>query len=495
MIFPCPSPPLDCPGQGNLDYDTPLKNLSSELPDAPEWPTTVNPSGDVPPGPDIPIPLGAMWTAYACDTFAYSYVSQADADAKAQVAADDCEKEHVRYPIPLEDHNINRNETDGEIRIYWNTEQRCSHRCIDGDAFEAVVPEHQFWAFTQARADELARQEACRRAGSEHICLGALDPNACLHQPYNSAVSAENATPPAVFVINSGQLPPGLYMHQTGEAAVSINGVPTAEGEYSFQILVSDNDGKSKTRDYKITVRGITPNPLGPLSRDIPVQQQLLFGQGVAQFALVSGVLPPGMLLTPSGLFVGTPHVPGVYIFTIAARDALGNVCQDDLSCTVLNTTGPNWWLISWICGGSGTGVSGGSGNFTQGSATSSPAWPPPNPPPQTSGFAACQGTLKYNGPDAFCRLDMTGGALGYFGATSYAILVVQRGPVTLFQKGFSSSPFVPITYPPGTYSFNFNILDTGGSEVTFYLATYLEAVPDWSAGSSVHAQWQIVNT
>lgn len=63
-----------------------------------------------------------------------------------------------------------------------------------------------------------------------------------------------------------------------------------------------------------------TPPPQGLV--DSPYSHQLTMATHVSPaptFSLVSGELPPGVTLTPTGLLSGTPTTPGSYAFTVAA--------------------------------------------------------------------------------------------------------------------------------------------------------------------------------
>lgn len=47
--------------------------------------------------------------------------------------------------------------------------------------------------------------------------------------------------------------------------------------------------------------------------------QQQLTGGNVDRWVLLSGVLPPGLSLSPGGLLKGTPTTVGVFVFTVQA--------------------------------------------------------------------------------------------------------------------------------------------------------------------------------
>lgn len=46
---------------------------------------------------------------------------------------------------------------------------------------------------------------------------------------------------------------------------------------------------------------------------------QQLQGQNVDRWVLLTGVLPPGLQLSPDGLLNGVPSITGVFVFTVQA--------------------------------------------------------------------------------------------------------------------------------------------------------------------------------
>jgi hypothetical protein len=50
----------------------------------------------------------------------------------------------------------------------------------------------------------------------------------------------------------------------------------------------------------------------------VPYSQQLQ-GQNVDRWVLLTGMLPPGLQLSPDGLLIGVPSITGVFVFTVQA--------------------------------------------------------------------------------------------------------------------------------------------------------------------------------
>jgi CSLREA domain-containing protein len=96
----------------------------------------------------------------------------------------------------------------------------------------------------------------------------------------------------------------------------------------------------------------ISPSILQNGNTSNPYGQSLsgLSGTAPYSFSVVSGALPPGMTLAPSGAFIGTPTATGAFSFTVVATDAVGcsgtrSYTLNVISCnaiTVSPTTLPN---------------------------------------------------------------------------------------------------------------------------------------------------------
>ncbi|MBV9171432.1 MAG: putative Ig domain-containing protein, partial [Chloroflexi bacterium] len=69
-------------------------------------------------------------------------------------------------------------------------------------------------------------------------------PIAHLGQQYSASARVSGGTPSYYFAVSSGVLPPGLILDSfTG----AIEGVPTATGSYTFNVLTEDTGGRSLT--------------------------------------------------------------------------------------------------------------------------------------------------------------------------------------------------------------------------------------------------------
>jgi hypothetical protein len=142
-------------------------------------------------------------------------------------------------------------------------------------------------------------------------------------------------------VVNSA-LPPGLTMSRAGV----ISGIPTTAGFYRFWVWNHDltaaqggpswceREDRSEVEFSLYVDPGleITNTSMGPATVDQPFNETLTAqhvtslnppsgSDAQATWSLASGVLPPGLALSPAGVLSGTPTAEGSWGFEITARD------------------------------------------------------------------------------------------------------------------------------------------------------------------------------
>jgi hypothetical protein len=186
-----------------------------------------------------------------------------------------------------------------------------------------VLPTHAPSAFARDLPPPVSSGSA---AGSAPL---AVSPTFLLNgqvgTPYLQAMNASGGTAPYSFAITSGDLPPGLTLSTEGV----LSGTPTTAGAYSFIITGTDVHGNTASQFY--SVRTITPiaisPPALPEGKVGAAYRQSFAASGSSApytFSLTTGALPPGLALSPAGLFNGTPTAEGFYSFAISATDAHG---------------------------------------------------------------------------------------------------------------------------------------------------------------------------
>lgn len=150
-------------------------------------------------------------------------------------------------------------------------------------------------------------------------------PSASVYAAYSGNFLAQTALPYTVS-LDSGTLPPGLTLAPSG----SLTGTPTAPGNYSFVIRVTDINGLTGVVPCAISVSApnitVAPPAQTVITPGENYSQSYTANGGMAPytFALTSGALPTGLTLAPSGLLSGTTSALGSYVLTIRATDANG---------------------------------------------------------------------------------------------------------------------------------------------------------------------------
>jgi hypothetical protein len=149
-------------------------------------------------------------------------------------------------------------------------------------------------------------------------------PNGTENVLYNQALWATGGLAPYSFAVTTGSLPAGLALSSDGV----LSGQPIDGGTYNFTVTATDSNACAGTRDYVLVINPaicgtitIWPSPLP--SGTVGVDYLQVFGAtgGIEPytFALASGVLPPGLMLSPHGFIAGIPTLAGTYVFTIIA--------------------------------------------------------------------------------------------------------------------------------------------------------------------------------
>src|SRR5579883_3026466 len=157
---------------------------------------------------------------------------------------------------------------------------------------------------------------------------------------------------PYTFSVVSGALPPGISIRTDvpsyfppGSSAGLI-GVATTPGNYSFTLQVSGPGGTS-TQFATMRITGLTlkdnynlpPGFVGvsyPLYVLTPLQ-----AAGAATFTIL-GTPPPGITLSPGGVFLGTPTAPGTYNFSVRVYDGTDTIFRGfQIQVFAVNVYGP----------------------------------------------------------------------------------------------------------------------------------------------------------
>jgi hypothetical protein len=151
-------------------------------------------------------------------------------------------------------------------------------------------------------------------------------------QPYNHTLTVSGGTPGFAWSLNAGSnpLPAGLTLNAAG----LITGTPAAAGTVTVTVKVEDAALVSATNQLTLTINppGLTITTVSPLvsgtvNQAYTVPLVTSGATGALSWTVVSGALPVGVTLSPSGLLSGTPTTQGTSTFTVRVQDS-GNPQQ-----------------------------------------------------------------------------------------------------------------------------------------------------------------------
>ena len=155
-------------------------------------------------------------------------------------------------------------------------------------------------------------------------------PNAVVGTAYAAVVQASGGVAPLRFGITAGQLPPGISLDASTGA---LSGVPQSEGPYIFTVQVSDSCVPTQTasRSMQIIVSApacvrlvvpSTPPPEAVIQMAYRYAFPVLSGMPPYQWSILTGRLPSGLALSPSGELAGIPGETGPFPLTLQIADS-----------------------------------------------------------------------------------------------------------------------------------------------------------------------------
>jgi hypothetical protein len=162
-------------------------------------------------------------------------------------------------------------------------------------------------------------------------------PDGTVGVAYAQSVGASGGTAPYVFEVSSGLLPPGLVLDSSG----SLSGTPTTAGGQTFKIRATDALGSWGEQGYDIAIAAptitLTPATLpdGEIGAAYAQTLGASGGTGPYAFAVSSGALPPGLVLSSDGTLSGKPDTAGGYLFTVTANDIHGDSGHQDYGIAI----------------------------------------------------------------------------------------------------------------------------------------------------------------
>ncbi|MEO8621685.1 MAG: SdrD B-like domain-containing protein [bacterium] len=147
----------------------------------------------------------------------------------------------------------------------------------------------------------------------------------------------------APYKFTATGLPTGLSISTGG----TITGTPSVTGTFPYTVTVTDKDGHTGTLNCSVSVNGaptascVTINAV----KGHALTSVQLVGTGGAggAYKFTATGLPPGVVISTSGVISGTPTMGGTFSYTVTITDKNGNVGTFNctITVTVPDTTPP----------------------------------------------------------------------------------------------------------------------------------------------------------
>jgi hypothetical protein len=294
---------------------------------------------------------------------------------------------------------------------FYNSAQTASVTCPDGTVFSVTTPMGAYSATTQAAANALALAAAQAKAAAEEICLSSLGGVLCINQPSTLNIMATGATASTyTWTLVSGAVPTGMTFNGGTIGSgfpVTITGTPTASGSFTFGVQAVDSNGNTAIKNYTLCVAQIAVTPAGSDSTHWPkftigtpynATLAVTACAGAATFAVTSGTLPDGLVLSSAGVVSGTPASDAVSeTFTVTAT--MGSVqCSQSFTCPPA-PSGLNFNLLQWTTTLAISATATNSQNTFNGQMTR---------PAGGNALLQFNGVMNYSGPAVTCNLQIT---------------------------------------------------------------------------------------
>jgi hypothetical protein len=177
------------------------------------------------------------------------------------------------------------------------------------------------WSIDSCNAGQVCVDGVCRTP-SVVIVTESL-PDGMIGAPYAFQLEAASGVAPYVWSVVQGTLPDGVGLLDDG----ALEGTPTAEGTFAFDVHVRDASGSVAAATLSIVIHPeglvITTNSLPGAEHgaDYAAQLQALGGVPPYVWGISDGALPAGLILTSTGGIVGAPTEIGTFALTFRVFD------------------------------------------------------------------------------------------------------------------------------------------------------------------------------
>jgi putative Ig domain-containing protein/Big-like domain-containing protein len=211
---------------------------------------------------------------------------------------------------------------------------------IDTTVLSNTAYAYRVRAFNTVGASEYAREvSVITPTTSPTLSIATTDmPDATVGVPYSRALIANGGAPTYAWLVESGVLPGGLSMSQSG----TISGTPATAGTFNFVVRVADSASGSATKALRLVVKPAAPLtittkelPRGSVGTTYSENLGASGGQTPYTWSLQSGNLPDGLSLNQSGTIAGLPERAGTSSFVLKLTDAVGDSLTATLSILI----------------------------------------------------------------------------------------------------------------------------------------------------------------
>jgi hypothetical protein len=166
---------------------------------------------------------------------------------------------------------------------------------------------------------------------------------------YSASLEATGGFGDDTWSVVSGSLPDGLTLGSYGSES-DIYGTPTESGIFPITVQVSDSaTPTSDVASVTLSLRILDSSAFSILTQSLPLGLQGSYyyspldangGIGPDTWSVISGTLPTGLTLDPSGALYGTPTFSGTFAFTAEVTDS-ASPTPDVASVPLTLTIGP----------------------------------------------------------------------------------------------------------------------------------------------------------
>ncbi len=194
---------------------------------------------------------------------------------------------------------------------------------------------------------------------------------------YYTMMAATGGSGSYTWTIYSGNLPTGLNLSSTGV----ISGTPTTAATSSFAILCHDTASHETTKTFSIQIIPSSSSALtiqttsmanGVVGAYYSATLSATGGSGPYTWALSSGSLPAGLILSSTGVISGTPTTATTLYFTVLCSDNAAHATTKTLSIYISSSSSTLTIATSSLANGvigttysTALSATGGSGTYT----------------------------------------------------------------------------------------------------------------------------------